>query len=353
MNPGRKWIVAVLAMLVTLASGAAHASGPTTITVVDGTPVVFAGFEIWRAEDNGLRLSLDWVGISADLECMGVTFRTGGSINPTVFGEHEGSIPYTIGLGADWARMWSLVAAVQSSGILYLQDLGDGPAIAAVGRATGSTARIGLQTEAGYVPAGFDTTPARLIGRDYWLPGGVTDVAGRGWVDVTALLQSTRTRADSLRVAYSRLIGENEWRADVGYISRYRPAGLGVSIQLYSGIALGAPSVTLLSELTFRADVTDKSGAEIAIVAQGGGASEHAWLSGSGWVSLGENIELTVTISAPVVGAATYSGPELFRPIESADVCVGLDLAHGLLSSIKTRYDFKRQTLGLELSSRF
>jgi len=122
---------------------------------------------------------------------------------------------------------------------------------------------------------------------------------------------------------------------------------------LYSGLAFGGPSIMLNSKLSFRADVTDNSGAEIGLVAQTGGGSEHAWVSGTGWLALGDRGNLKVSVCAPILGQGEYAGPQLFTPIDSSAVSVGFEFSHGFLSSLQARYGLKTKVLGLEVASRF
>jgi hypothetical protein len=251
------------------------------------------------------------------------------------------------------ARIFNIMAAAEGSAMAFVQDSGNGATLALAGRVTGATARIGVKANFGVVPAGFDTCPARLIGQDYWVEETGRDVTGKGWVDLSAALQSTRTRADSVRLAYMRSLGADEWRGDIGYNSKYSPEGTGVSIMLYSGLAFGGPSIMLNSKLSFRADVTDNSGAEIGLVAQTGGGSEHAWVSGTGWLALGDRGNLKVSVCAPILGQGEYAGPQLFTPIDSSAVSVGFEFSHGFLSSLQARYGLKTKVLGLEVASRF
>ena len=50
---------------------------------------------------------------------------------------------------------------------------------------------------------------------------------GKGWVNLTAALQSYRTRTDLVRLGYTREIEPGNWRGDIAYIGRYRPTGMG------------------------------------------------------------------------------------------------------------------------------
>ncbi|MEA4884053.1 MAG: hypothetical protein VB144_10450 [Clostridia bacterium] len=346
---GLRMVAIFVALLISFGSVTVIAA---PVTVVEGSPVVFSGLSIIH-DDDRLSLKVNWVGLASDLEWNGATFRLGGAVNPGVAGSSLGTTAYTFGLGADVAKMFSLVAAVEASGMLYVQDNGDGARLAGVGRATGSTARIGLTTDFGMAPEGFDAMPARLIGQERWPDRPGVDLAGRGWANLTAALQTSRTRADSVRIGYTKELGAENWRADVGYGGKYSPEGLGVAVKLYSGVAFGAPAVTLISELALRADVTDRAGAEVAVIAQSGGASQHVWLSGSGWLSLGDRADVKLTVSAPVVGGSDYDGPALFRPINSAAMSFGFEFSQGLISSVNGRYDFQTKTVGLELASRF
>ena len=298
-------IAALVALVLAIASQSASAS---SITVVEGTPVFFGGLSFSHLHEQPMQVRLDWIGLASDVEWKGATFRLGGSMNPRIPRLDEVATSYTFGLGVEMARIFSIMAAVEGSAMAFVQDSGNGPTLALAGRATGATARIGVTANFGVVPAGFDTCPARLIGQDYWVEETGRDVTGKGWVDLTAALQSTRTRADSVRLAYMRSLGTDEWRGDIGYNSKYSPGGTGVSIMLYSGLAFGGPSIMLNSKLSFRADVTDNSGAEIGLVAQTGGGSEHAWISGTGWMALGNRGNLKVAVR-PDSGAGRLRGP--------------------------------------------
>lgn len=349
----RPWAVLVLAALAVAFFGASALASP--ITVVEGSPVVFGG-AAFRRQDDHLKVSLDWVGLAADFDWNGVMFRVGGAANPNL-----GSIPtdaagYTFGFGAETARIFSMMAAVEGSAIAFVQDTGAGCNLALAGRCTGATARIGVNTNFGMVPEGFHTTPARLIGQDFWTEEPGRDVTGKSWIDLTATLQSFRTRADSIRLGYMRELGqgnEENWRGDVAYIGKYRPEDSGLSINLNTGIAFGNQAFVLINKLGIRADVTDRSGAEISVVGQSGGGADYAWISGSAWLSLGEKGDVKFSVSAPVLGDGAYEGPELFRPIDAAALCLSLDLAKGVLSQVATRYDLRTKAIGLEVSSRF
>ncbi|MGI6131081.1 MAG: hypothetical protein ACOYES_04340 [Bacillota bacterium] len=343
-------IAALVALVLAIASQGASAS---SIAVVEGTPVFFGGLSLSHLHEQPMQVRLDWIGLASDLGWKGATFRVGGAVNPRIPQLDEAATSYTFGLGAEMARIFSIMAAVEGSAMAFVQDSGNGAILALAGRATGATARIGVTADFGVVPAGFDTCPARLIGQDYWVEETGRDVTGKGWVDLTAALQSTRTRADSVRLAYMRSLGTDEWRGDIGYNSKYSPGGTGVSIMLYSGLAFGGPSIMLNSKLSFRADVTDNSGAEIGLVAQTGGGSEHAWISGTGWMALGNRGNLKVAVCAPILGQGEYGGPELFRPIDSSAISLGFEFNQGFLSSLQARYGLKTKVLGLEVASRF
>ena len=343
-------IAALVALVLAIASQGAVAS---SIAVVEGTPVFFGGLSFSNPQEEPMQVKLDWLGLASDLGWKGATFRVGAAVNPRIPRHDDAATAYTLGLGAEMARIFSIMAAAEGSAMAFVQDSGNGAIYAIAGRATGATARIGVRANFGIVPAGFDTCPARLMGQDYWVEEPGRDVAGKGWVDLSAALQSTRTRADSVRLAYMRSLGADEWRGDVGYNSKYSPEGTGVSIMLYSGLAFGGPSMMLNSKLSFRADVTDSSGAEIALVAQTGGGSEHAWISGTGWLALGDRANLNVAVCAPILGQGEYSGPELFRPIDSSAVSLGFQFSQGFLSSLQARYDLRTKVVGLEVGSRF
>lgn len=344
-------VIAALAALVLAIPAQAASASP--MTVIEGTPVLFGGLSFSRLDEHKMQVKLDWLGLASDLEWKGAAFRLGGAVNPKVPRGDGEAVSYTFGLGAETARIFSIMAAVEGSAMAFLQGSGDGLRLALAGRITGATARIGVTADFGAVAPGFDTCPARLIGQDYWVEETGRDVTGKGWVDLNAALQSTRTRADSLRLAYMRALGASDWRGDVGYNAKYSPEGTGVSIMLYSGLAFGGPSIMLNSKLTFRADVTDSSGAEIGLVAQTGGESEHAWISGSGWLALGDRGNLTATVCAPILGQGEYGGPELFRPIDSAALSLGFQFNQGFLSSLQARYDLRTKIVGLEVASRF
>ncbi|HAI87029.1 MAG TPA: hypothetical protein DCL63_08595 [Firmicutes bacterium] len=350
----KRRVMTIIAALVALVLAIApHAASASRITVIEGTPVFFGGLSFSRPDEQQMQVKLDWIGLASDLEWKGATFRLGGAVNPKVPRVAEETMSCTFGLGAETARIFSIMAAVEGSAMAYLQSSGDGLRLALTGRITGATARIGVKADFGVVPAGFDTCPARLIGQDYWVEETGRDVTGKGWVDLSAALQSTRTRADSVRLAYMRALGGEDWRGDIGYNSKYSPEDTGVSIMLYSGLAFGGPSIMLNSKLTFRADVTDSSGAEIGLVAQTGGGSEHAWISGSGWLALGDRGNLKATVCAPILGQGEYGGPELFRPIDSSALSLGFQFNQGFLSSLQARYDLKTRVFGLEVASRF
>ncbi len=199
----------------------------------------FGGLSLFPSDDSLPGLKLDWLGLASDLEWRGATLKLGGAVSPSSPAFLEGSAAYTFGFGGEMARVFSLMAAAEGSVMAYLQNLGTGPMVAVVGEATGSTARIGLKADFGAIPSGFDTRPARLIGQDSWVEDPGRDLAGKGWIDVVGALQSSRTRADSWRIGYMRELGEPDWRSDIGYIARYSPEGLGVSIRFYSGLAFG------------------------------------------------------------------------------------------------------------------
>ncbi len=349
----RRGVIAIVALVALVLALAPQGVSASPMTVVEGTPVFFGGLSFSRQDDQPMEVRLDWLGLASDLEWKGATFRVGAAVNPRLPLLDQGITSYTFGLGAEMARIFSIMAAVEGSAMAYAQDSGAGLSLALAGRATAATARIGVKADFGIVPAGFDTCPARLIGQGYWVEETGRDVAGKSWVDLTAALQSTRTRADSVRLAYMRELGGEGWRGDIGYNSKYSPEGTGVSIMLYSGLAFGGPAIMLNSKLTFRADVTDSSGAEIGLVAQTGGGSEHAWISGSGWLSLGERGTLTATVCAPILGQGEYGGPELFRPIGSSALSLGFEFYQGFLSSMTARYDLQTKVFGLEVASRF
>ena len=349
----RRGMITTAALVALVLAIASQGTSASPITVVEGTPVFFGGLSFSHLHEPPMQVRLDWIGLASDLGWKGATFRVGGAINPRIPQLDEEATAYTFGLGVEMARIFSIMAAAQGSAMAFVQDSGDGPALALVGRVTGATARIGVKADFGVVPAGFDTCPARLIGQNYWIEETGRDVTGRGWVDLTAALQSTRTRADSMRLAYMRSLGADEWRGDIGYNSKYSPEGTGVSIMLYSGLAFGGPSIMLNSRLSFRTDVTNSSGAEIGLVAQTGGGSEHAWISGTGWLALGDRGNLKVAVCAPILGQGDYVGPELFRPIDSSAVSLGFEFNQGFLSSLQARYGLKTKVLGLEVASRF
>ena len=353
----RRGMITTAALVALVLAIASQGTSASPITVVEGTPVFFGGLSFSHLHEPPMQVRLDWIGLASSLGWKGATFRVGGAINPRIPQLDEEATAYTFGLGVEMARIFSIMAVAEGSTIAFVQDSGNGPALALVGRVTGSTARIGVKADFGVVPAGFDTCPARLIGQDYWVEETGRDVTGRGWVDLTAALQSTRTRADSMRLAYIRSLGDDEWRGDIGYNSKYSPEGTGVSIMLYSGLAFGGSSIMLNSKLSFRADVTDSSGAEIGLVAQTGGGSEHAWVSGTGWLALGDRGNLKVSVCAPILGQVDdeggYAGPELFRPIDSSAVSLGFEFNQGFLSGLQVRYGLKTKVLGLEIASRF
>lgn len=349
----RRGIITIAALVALVTAVASQGASAAPITVVEGTPVFFGGLSFSHLPEQSVQVKLDWIGLASDLQWEGATFRVGGAINPRIPQLDEAATSYTLGLGAEMARIFSIMAAAEGSAMAFVQDSGNGATLALAGRATGATARIGVKADFGVVPAGFDTCPARLIGQGYWVDETGRDVTGKGWVDLTAALQSTRTRADSVRLAYMRALGSDDWRGDIGYNSKYSPEGTGVSIMLYSGLALGGPSIMLNSKLSFKADVTDGSGAEIGLVAQTGGGSEHAWISGTAWLELGNRGNVNVTVCAPILGQEDYTGPELFRPIDSSAVSVGFEFNQGFVSSLQARYGLKTKVFGLEVASRF
>jgi len=349
----RRGIITIAALVALVLAVASQGASASAITVVEGTPVFFGGLSFSNLHEQPMQVRLDWIGLASDLGWKGATFRVGGAVNPQIPQLDEKGTSYTFGLGVEMARIFNIMAAAEGSAMAFVQDSGNGATLALAGRVTGATARIGVKANFGVVPAGFDTCPARLIGQDYWVEETGRDVTGKGWVDLSAALQSTRTRADSVRLAYMRSLGADEWRGDIGYNSKYSPEGTGVSIMLYSGLAFGGPSILLNSKLSFRADVTDNSGAEIGLVAQTGGGSEHAWVSGTGWLALGDRGNLKVSVCAPILGQGEYAGPQLFTPIDSSAVSVGFEFSHGFLSSLQARYGLKTKVLGLEVASRF
>ena len=210
------------AALMALVLAIASQVRASPITVVEA-PSLFGGLSFSHLHEPPMQVRLDWIGLASDLGWKGATFRVGGAINPRIPQLDEEATAYTFGLGVEMARIFSIMAAAEGSTMAFVQDSGNGPALALVGRVTGSTARIGVKADFGVVPAGFDTCPARLIGQDYWVEETGRDVTGRGWVDLTVALQSTRTRADSMRLAYTRSLGADEWRGDIGYNSKYSP----------------------------------------------------------------------------------------------------------------------------------
>jgi len=349
----RRGIITIAALVALVLAVASQGASASAITVVEGTPVFFGGLSFSNLHEQPMQVRLDWIGLASDLGWKGATFRVGGAVNPQIPQLDEKGTSYTFGLGVEMTRIFNIMAAAEGSAMAFVQDSGNGATLALAGRVTGATARIGVKANFGVVPAGFDTCPARLIGQDYWVEETGRDVTGKGWVDLSAALQSTRTRADSVRLAYMRSLGADEWRGDIGYNSKYSPEGTGVSIMLYSGLAFGGPSIMLNSKLSFRADVTDNSGAEIGLVAQTGGGSEHAWVSGTGWLALGDRGNLKVSVCAPILGQGEYAGPQLFTPIDSSAVSVGFEFSHGFLSSLQARYGLKTKVLGLEVASRF
>ena len=88
-------------------------------------------------------------------------------------------------------------------------------------------------------------------------------------------------------------------------------------------------------------------------MAQTGGGSEHAWISGTGWLALGDRGNLKVAVCAPILGQGEYGGPELFSPIDSSAISLGFEFNQGFLSSLQARYDLKTKVFGLEVASRF
>ena len=351
MFPASLWAVLLVLALALTASVAAVAA--SSFSLVEGSPVLFAGATFSKQEDD-FTVRLDWIGLAADLQWSGATLRLGAAAHPATIVANDGAAAFTLGLGAETARILSVLAAVDGSIMTYMQNTGEGSRYAIAGRATGATARIGLSTSFGLVPAEFDTAPARMIGQDWWPDEPGRDLAGKGWVNLTAALQSYRTRTDLVRLGYTREIEPGNWRGDIAYIGRYRPTGMGLTIDLSTGLAFGNEAFALVSSLGFRADVTDVSGVEMTVVGQSGSGQECAWISGSGWLQLRNDASVKLTVSAPIFGnEAEYSGPELFRPIEAAAVVLSLDFSEGALSRLAARYDLRTMALGVELASCF
>lgn len=350
MKHARLQVILMVLALAFAASGVQAATGQ--ITIVEGSPVFFGGATFAK---NGpdLSVELDWVGLAADLAWGGATFRLGAAVHPGMIAENDGASAFTLGLGLEGARIFSVLAAAQGSVIGFVQNTGDGAVYAVVGTATGATGRIGVSTNFGLVPDGFHTAPARMMGQDYWPDEPGRDLAGKGWIDLTAALQSYKARTDLINLGYTRETGTDNWRGDVAYIGKYRPENMGLTIDLSTGLAFGNQAFALVSQLGLRADVTDVSGAEIRVVGQSGDGAGHAWISGSGWLELGGKAALTLTVSAPLLSDGDYSGPELFRPIDAAAVVLSVDFYEGVISRVSGRYDLRTQAVGLELAASF
>ncbi len=350
MKHGRLQVLSMVLALAFAVSGAqAAASG---ITIVEGSPVFFGGATFAK---NGpdLNVELDWVGLAADLGWGGATLRLGAAVHPGMIAQNDGAAAFTLGLGVEGARIFSVLAAAQGSVIGFMQNTGEGSVYAVAGTATGATGRIGLSTNFGFVPEGFHVAPARMIGQDYWPDEPGRNMAGKGWVDLTAALQSYRARTDQINLRYTRETEAENWRGDIAYIGKYRPEGIGLTLDLSTGLAFGNQAFALVSKLGLRADVTDTSGAEVRVVGQSGDGAGHAWISGSGWLELGGKAAIALTVSAPILAVEEYGGPELFRPIDAAAVVLSVDFHEGVISRISGRYDLRAQVFGLELSAGF
>lgn len=109
---------------------------------------------------------------------------------------------------------------------------------------------------------------------------------------------------------------------------------------LYSGAGVRRPSIMLNSKLSFRTDVTDSSGAEIGLVAQTGGGSEHAWISGTGWMALGDRGNLKVAVCAPILGQESTRAPSCSVPSIRPRSAWGSSSIRAF-SSLQARYGLK------------
>lgn len=342
---------ALLVLALAFAASGAQAAA-ASITIVEGSPIFFGG-ATFAEQDGDLKVQLDWVGLASDIQWDAATFRLGAAVHPGMIAQNEGAAAFTLGLGIGGARIFNVLAAAQGSVMGYIQNTGEGSSYALAGTATGATGRVGLSTNFGLVPQGFHTAPARMIGQEFWPDEPGRDLAGKGWVNLTAALQTYKVRTDLINLGYMHESGTDNWRGDVAYIGKYRPENMGLTMDLTTGLAFGNQAFALVSKLGLRADITDASGAAISVVGQSGDGAGYAWISGSGWLGLGGKAAVTLTVSAPLLADDDYIGPELFRPIDAAAVVLSLDFVEGIISRISGRYDLRTQAVGLELAATF
>lgn len=71
----------------------------------------------------------------------------GGAINPRIPQLDEEATAYTFGLGVEMAAFSASWQRAEGSTMAFVQDSGNGPALALVGRVTGATARIGVKAD--------------------------------------------------------------------------------------------------------------------------------------------------------------------------------------------------------------
>ena len=134
MKHARLWAFLMVLALALTASGAPVAA--TSFSVVEGSPVLFAGATFSKQEDD-FTVRLDWSGLAADLQWSGATLRLGAAAHPATIVANDGAAAFTLGLGAETARIFSVLAAVDGSIMTYMQNTGEGSRYAIAGRATG------------------------------------------------------------------------------------------------------------------------------------------------------------------------------------------------------------------------
>lgn len=328
-------------------------AGASDVSLVDGNSVFFTGLEVKVGSKDTVVVDPDWMGFAADVDIEGLRLRLGAAMDLDLDKDSQ-QLNYTVGLGANWAKIFSFVAMTEATGMLSIQNTGYGVKIGGIGTVLASTARVGLNLDFGCLPSNFDTYPLILIGREYSVVPGVSDPSGVWWINLEAMFQSYSTRNDSIKLGYGKALGSSDWRGDLGYIMKYSPEGLGLAVQLYTGLAFGAPEITLCNELTLRADITNDSGVEASLVAQNGEGGNFIWVSGGGWVTLLDNYKMSVKLSAPIYGHdKPFEGNELFRPVSSAEIIGAVDFEEGFLSSVNAKYSFNENRFRVGLSSRF
>ena len=97
MKHARLWAFLMVLALALTASGAPVAA--TSFSVVEGSPVLFAGATFSKQEDD-FTVRLDWIGLAADLQWSGATLRLGAAAHPATIVANDGAAAFTLGLGA-------------------------------------------------------------------------------------------------------------------------------------------------------------------------------------------------------------------------------------------------------------